>query len=120
MNTPPFLILATLLFWGWQTGHLVVGFISGAILESSRLIKARWSLSQADFNRLWNVCIVLFIGVGAFLLLNEGTVSFNDFLASAGNRPEAIREAGKSALVWFQWFDDLSAVHAGAGVQRSK
>ena len=67
MNTPPLLILATLAFWGWQTGHLVYGILAGCLLESSRLIKARWSLTQADFNRLFNICIVLFIGVGAFL-----------------------------------------------------
>jgi protein-glutamine gamma-glutamyltransferase len=104
MNTPPLLILATLAFWGWQTGHLVYGILAGALLESSRLIKARWSLTQADFNRLFNICIVLFIGVGAFLAFNEGTVSFNDFFVNAGRRPEAMRQAGRSALTWFQWF----------------
>src|ERR1043166_4116973 len=104
MNTPPLLVCAALVFWGWQTGHLLIGIIAGAALESSRVIKARWSLTQADFNRLWNVCTVLFIGVGTFLLINEGTVSFNDFFVNAGRRPEAIKQAGKSALIWFQWF----------------
>jgi protein-glutamine gamma-glutamyltransferase len=104
MNTPPFLMLATLLFWGWQTGHLLIGAAVGVLLESSRFIKARWSLTQADFNRLWNICTVLFIGVGGFLVINEGTVSFNDFFVNAGRRPEALRQAGKSALTWFQWF----------------
>src|SRR5687768_2811458 len=103
MNTPPLLMAATLLFWGWQTGHVVLGILAGAILESARVIKVRWSLFQADFNRLWNVCVVLFLGVGVFLLINEGTISFNDFFVNAGRRPEAIRQAGKSALVWFQW-----------------
>ena len=104
MNTPPFLVAAVLLFWGWQTGHLVIGAIAGGMLESSRFIRARWSLTQADFNRLWNFCTVLFLGVGIFLVINEGTTSFNDFFANSGRRPEAIRQAGKSALVWFQWF----------------
>ena len=104
MNTPPLLVAAVLLFWGWQTGHVIIGLLVGAILESPRVIKARWSLTQTDFNRLWNICSVLFIGFAAFLLINEGTVSFNDFFVNAGRRPEAIREAGKSALVWFQWF----------------
>ena len=103
MNTPPFLIAASLLFWGWQTGHVVLGALAGAILESSRFIKARWSLSQADFNRLWNVCSVLFVGVGVYLLISEGTLSYNDFFVNAGKRPEAIRQVGKSALIWFQW-----------------
>src|SRR5688572_8180797 len=101
MNTPPLLMLATFLFWGWQTGHLLVGAAAGALLESSRLIKGRWSLTQTDFNRLWNICFVLFIGVGTYLVINEGTVSLNDFFVNAGRRPEAIRQAGKAVLVWF-------------------
>ena len=104
MNTPPLLVVAVLFFWGWQTGHVFLGLLGGGLLESSRVLKMRWSLSQADFNRLWNVCIVLFLGVGTFLLINEGTVSLNDFFVNAGRRPEAIKQAGRSALVWFQWF----------------
>jgi len=107
MNTPRFLVFGALLFWGWQTGHMVLGAVAGAALESSRFIRARWSLTQADFNRLWNVCTVLFLGAGMFLLINEGTISLNDFFVNAGRRPEAIRQAGKSALVWFQWFPIL-------------
>jgi protein-glutamine gamma-glutamyltransferase len=103
VNTPRFLIAAALLFWGWQTEHIVLGIIAGAILESSRFIKVRWSLTQSDFNRLWNVCTVLFIGIGVYLLISEGTITYNDFFVNAGKRPEAIRQAGKSALVWFQW-----------------
>lgn len=104
MNTPPFLVLAALLFWGWQTNHLLLGIIAGLLLESSRVVKMRWSLTQADFNRLWNVCSVLFLGWAVFLFINENTVSFNDFFVNAGRRPEAMRQAGKSALIWFQWF----------------
>jgi len=104
MNTPPLLVAAVLLFWGWQTGHLLLGALMGAALESSRVIRARWSLTQTDFNRLWNICCMLWLAVAAFLFINEGTVSFNDFFVNAGRRPEAIREAGKSALIWFQWF----------------
>lgn len=95
---------ATLLFWGWQTGHAFIGAAAGAVLESSRFLKLRWSLTQADFNRLWNICVVLFLAVGTFLLINEGTVSLDDFFADAGRRPEAMRQAGRSALIWFQWF----------------
>src|SRR5262245_29218112 len=104
MTTPPLLIAVTLLFWGWQTGHFWIGAIAGLALESSRFIRFRWSLTQADFNRLSNVCAVLFLGVGTFLLINEGAVSLNDFFVNAGRRPEAIKQAGRSALTWFQWF----------------
>jgi len=104
MTTPPFLVAAVLLFWGWQTGHLLIGAVAGAVLESSRLVRFRWSLTQTDFNRLSNICVVLFLGVGTFLLINEGTVSLDDFFGNAGRRPEALRQAGRSALIWFQWF----------------
>lgn len=104
MNTPPLLVLATLSFWGWQTNHPWVGVAAGLVLELPRVIKARWSLAQADFNRLWNVCSVLCLGVGTFLLISEGTVRLDDFLVNAGRRPEAIKQAGQSALVWLQWF----------------
>jgi hypothetical protein len=103
VNTPPLLVAAALFFWGWQTGHWIVALFSGAVLESSRVIKSRWSLTQTDFNRLWNICFVLFLGLGSFLLINENPISFNDFLVNAGRRPEAIREAGKAILVWYQW-----------------
>ena len=104
MTTPPLLLGAVLLFWGFQTGHLLLGLVTGAMLESSRMINARWSLTPADFNRLWNVCVVLFLGVGAFLLINEGTVTFNDLFVNMGRRPEVMRQTGRSALVWLQWF----------------
>jgi hypothetical protein len=104
MTTPPLLLGAMLLFWGFQTGHLLLGLLTGALLESSRLIAARWSLTDSDFNRLWNVCVVLFVGAGAFLLINEGTFTYNDLFLNAVRRPEAIRQTGRSALVWLQWF----------------
>ena len=104
MTTPPLLLAAVLLFWGWQTGYVLLGAAAGAVLESARLIRFRWSLTPADFNRLSNICVVLFLGVGTFLLINEGTLSFDDFFASGGKRPEAVKQAGRSALVWFQWF----------------
>ncbi|HWN94650.1 MAG TPA: hypothetical protein VNT99_06440, partial [Methylomirabilota bacterium] len=103
MNTPPLLVAAALLFWGLQTGHWIISLIAGVILESSRWIRFRWSLTQADFNRLWNICFVLFLGIAVVLLINDNTIAFNDFFVNAGRRPEAIREAGKSALVWLQW-----------------
>jgi len=42
MKTPPLLLGAALVFWGWQTGFLLVGLLLGAALEGARAIKARW------------------------------------------------------------------------------
>lgn len=96
-----------LLFWGWQTGYVWIGAALGAILELPRVLKARWDFSQADLDRLWNLCALLFFGTMMYLFINEGTVSFNDFFAQAAQRPEAIREKGRAALLWFQWFPML-------------
>ncbi len=109
MNTPPFLLGAALLFWGWQTGYFLVGAGLAVVFESTRVIRARWSFSQMDFDRLWNITTLLFLGAAAYLFVNEGTISFNDFFVDAGRRPEALRQKGRAALLWFQWFPILFA-----------
>ena len=55
-KTPPFLLMAALLFWGWQSGYLIFGAVMGAVLESARFVKVRWDLSDADFRRIVNFC----------------------------------------------------------------
>ena len=49
-KTPPFLLLAALLFWGWQSGFLLAGALVGVVLESARFIKARWDLTERGFS----------------------------------------------------------------------
>src|SRR5687768_3950164 len=56
VNTPPMLVCAALLFWGWQTGLLPVAVVLACVLEGSRFSKVRWQFSQADLNRIWNLC----------------------------------------------------------------
>ncbi len=109
MTTPPFLLGAALAFWGWQTGLPGAGALLAALCEAPRVIKARWSFSQADFDRLWNITTILFLGAAVYLYVNEGSISLNDFFVDAGRRPEAIAERGRAALVWFQWFPMLFA-----------
>ena len=53
MNTPPLLLAAALLFWGWQAGFLWMGILLAALLESSRRIQARWEFAQTDLDRVW-------------------------------------------------------------------
>ena len=56
MKTPPFLLLAVLLFWGWQSDLLLLGAVMGIILESARVFKVRWDLSDTDFRRVLAFC----------------------------------------------------------------
>ena len=72
MKTPPFLILAALLFWGWQSDFLLVGAILGLVLESARFINARWDLDDDDFNRIWSFCAVLNVALAGYAFTTTG------------------------------------------------
>lgn len=71
MKTPPFLLLAALLFWGWQSGFLLAGAVMGILLESPRFIRARWELDDTDFNRIWSFCVLLVVLLGAYVFANN-------------------------------------------------
>ena len=73
MKTPPFLLGAAILFWGWQTGLLVFAVIMAAILEGARFIPRRWDFSQTEFNRVWDLCGILFAGAMIYAFVaNDG------------------------------------------------
>lgn len=63
MKTPPFLISATLLFWGWCVDLPAVSAIPALLAESPRFIKTRWNFSRADFGRITDVCTVACAGM---------------------------------------------------------
>jgi len=68
MKTPPLLLGAALLFWGWQTGLLILAAIMALVIEGSRLVKSRLDLSHSDFRRISNLCTFLFMGMVIYLL----------------------------------------------------
>jgi len=72
MKTPPLLIGATLLFWGWQTGFWPVAIPMAVILEGSRVIKMRWEFSDDEFARIWTFCTVLFLAAMFFAFNSNG------------------------------------------------
>lgn len=71
MKTPRFLLGATLLFWGWQSGLLLWATPMAILLEASFFIHTRWDFSTADLKRIWNLCVVLFFGMGIILYSSE-------------------------------------------------
>jgi protein-glutamine gamma-glutamyltransferase len=82
MKTPPFLLGATLLFWGWQTEFLAVGAIMAVVLEGSRWTKTRWDMADEDFNRIWSFSTLLILGAGIFALgSNTGPAGFGGLLS---------------------------------------
>jgi hypothetical protein len=100
MKMPPFLLLATLAFWGWQSGLLWAGIALGTVLESSRFIKARFDLADEDFRRIWNLCIVLTLAVAAivFTTNDEGGGAINS--PTVNNTSSATVHTATTLLRW--------------------
>jgi transglutaminase-like putative cysteine protease len=77
MNAPPLLLTASLLFWGWQTGLLALAAIMALVLEGSRLGNLRWELSSSDFRRITDLCVLVFLGMFAYLYSSKkGAIVF--------------------------------------------
>ncbi|HUG38277.1 MAG TPA: hypothetical protein VML54_15070, partial [Candidatus Limnocylindrales bacterium] len=69
MTTPPLLLGAAVLFWGWHTRLLVFAIPLAIVLESARLARWRWEFSPADFDRLSSATSLLSWGVAGYLFL---------------------------------------------------
>jgi hypothetical protein len=102
MKTPPMLLLAVLLFWGWQSGFLIVSAVMGVVLESARFIRVRWQLEDDDFRRLRNFCTLLALALVVYSLASneEGGGLTGLFHASA---VAATRSVGLSATAFLRW-----------------
>ena len=106
MNAPPLLLGAALLLWGWQCGLLWIGALLGLVLESSRLVSARWELTQADLDRIWNLCTVLFLGAFVVAFASSDGVNTVASLFAQANAAGRVAALGKSArwmLLVLQW-----------------
>ena len=111
MKTPPFLLGAALLFWGWQTGLLIWSMPMAVILEASQMIPMRWEFSTADLKRIWNLCAVLFFGAAVILYSSEETgsvalkfVQWLPFLFFPIMVAQLYGSAEKIPLTVFSWF----------------
>lgn len=63
---PPGLVAAGLLLWGWRSGHLGVALALACLVEGRHHLASRWSLEDADFNRVADLCTVLFLALSAY------------------------------------------------------
>ncbi len=107
MNPPPFLLAATLLFWGWQTGMVLAAVIMAVLLETPRGVSWRWDFSAADFRRIWDLCTLLFLGAGAYCFLSRDTT--NDLMelfkaATFTRRNQSLNQAISAGFIFFQWW----------------
>jgi protein-glutamine gamma-glutamyltransferase len=96
MKTPSLLLGAGLLFWGWQTGHLVEGTVMAAVLEGAQLAKARWDFTDEDFRRIWTFCALLLFAAALFAFTSTGGPGdFRDFFQNPN--PGTGRSAGNAS-----------------------
>ena len=73
MTTPPFLVGAALLFWGWQTGLVLPALFVALVLEASRVFTWRLEFSRTDFNRISDLCALLLLGSAVWVFALGGT-----------------------------------------------
>jgi len=83
MSTPALYLGATILFWGWQTGHWPVAVALTLALEGARATSRRWDFSVSDYTRAADLCTVIVVAAGVVLYVVFGN-------------PAAIK-------LWFQW-----------------
>ena len=110
MKTPPFLLGATLVFWGWQAGYVGIGVAMALLLEASRWLKVRWDFSDQDFERIWTFCSVLFLAAALYAFTsNEGPSNLLEFFQDpnfATQRNAGVSTAHSSAAL-LRWLPML-------------
>jgi protein-glutamine gamma-glutamyltransferase len=104
IKTPPFLLLAVLLFWGWQSGLLPAGAVMGLILESARFVKVRWELSDADFRRILTFCTVLLLATAVYAFTsNEEGGSLSGLMRGPAAARNATLTSVRASSAFFRW-----------------
>ncbi len=110
MKPPPFLLGAALLFWGWQSGLLIVGAVMAVVLESARFVKARWEFSDDDLSRIWTFCSLLVLAALVYAFTsNDGPANFSNFFQhpSGGTRSDAGASTANTSAALFRWLPML-------------
>lgn len=100
---PPYLLLAALSFWGWQTGFLLAGVVMGVLLESARFIHTRWNLDDADFNRIWTFCVVFTVMLVAYAFTSGETGGGFGGIFGGPPASEEARTSLQSAERFLRW-----------------
>lgn len=80
MKTPPFLLGAALIFWGWASQSLLLALLMAIILEGSRVFRVRWDFSLTDFTRIADVTAIIVSGLFIYLFFTEGILGMGFIL----------------------------------------
>jgi protein-glutamine gamma-glutamyltransferase len=98
---------AALLFWGWQSGYLIIAAVMAVVLESAHFVKVRWEFSDRDFDRLWNFTTLLFVGAMVIAFTShQGPGTVRELLRSPtalSRQSAAMNEAAKAMLAFIHW-----------------
>jgi len=104
MKTPPLLLGAALLFWGWQSDFLAAGAIMGVILESARVTNIRWDLSDDEIRRILTFCTVLALATAVYAFAsNEEGGSFGGLIHGTGAVHNATMTTVRASTAFFRW-----------------
>jgi len=71
MNPPSFILAGSVIFWGWQTGLLIPAVIMALVLAVSPWLTLRWDFSTSDFNRISDLCVVVFLGMLVYVFASN-------------------------------------------------
>lgn len=110
MNTPRMLIPAALIFWGWQTGAMLFAMLMALALELPRYVSIRWEFSAREYNRIWDLCGLLFVGAALYCYASREQSNVVVRLMEALNWTERNRHMKLSvsaSLFFFQWWPML-------------
>ncbi|HVV01825.1 MAG TPA: hypothetical protein VHH88_10720, partial [Verrucomicrobiae bacterium] len=106
VGPPPFLLLGTLLFWGWQTDFLLVGALMGVILEGSRWIRLKWEFEDEDFRRIWLFCALVLLAAAVYAFTASDALNgfrgmiYNPNIRSERNAGTSLASATASVVKW--------------------
>src|SRR5712691_1979087 len=109
MTPPPFLLGVALLFWGWQTGFLIVAVPLAIVLEGARWVNIRWEFTDQDFSRVWTFCSLLLLASAVYFFnANQGVSDFVGVFRNSGFSPRSrgIASARTAAAV-IRWLPVL-------------
>ena len=90
---PPLAIAVALAFWGWRSGNYATAAALALLLEAPRFLPPRFQLGAADFDRVTDLCAVLFAALLGWLFISLEAPR----AAGAGGTPRHGGAAGGSA-----------------------
>ncbi len=67
MNTPPLLLGAALLLWGWHVDLPFIAIFLAVFFEGSRFIRRRLNFSIKALYRIWDLCSIFLLVAAAYL-----------------------------------------------------